>query len=290
MNDTKLQKKLPTAVKETGQYVLAFGVIASMLLVTGFPVFVIFFFGIFAYFLLKMFASGSRNETREIFEFYLSANEILRDDERKWFGFEIKEAILRGESIIKGMSGAPPLVYFTLGALYNKIGDHKAAVNNLSFVLENEDSDESKYAFPSPELRSYVKVLRKIERDPADAPLTSASVRALERARKLRGKILLEESRTKFAHPAPAELKQAQAASDSTFEYSGNGKDPSERRSITDDSVSVNNEKETSFIETTRSNHRRSRPNSARKEKADPFANRKPITEVLHDIYDKNVQ
>ena len=290
MSDNKLQKKLPTAIKETGQYFLAFGVIAAMLLVTGFPVFVIFFFGIFAYFLLKMFATGSRNETREIFEFYLAANEILRDDERKWFGFEIKEAILRGESIVQRMSGAPPLVYFTLGALYNKIGDHKAAVNNLSFVLENEDSDESKYAFPSPELRNYVKVLRKIERDPADAPLTSASVRALERARKLRGRILLEESRVKFAHPAPAELKQAAAADDSTFEYSGNGKEPSERRSITDESVPLKHETGFSFVETASSNDRSRPKHSGKREKADPFANRKPITEVLHDIYDKNVQ
>jgi len=67
-------------MKDRGQYLLAFGVVASMLLVAGFPLFVIFFFGIFAYFLLRMFASGSRSETREIFEFYLTANEMLRDD------------------------------------------------------------------------------------------------------------------------------------------------------------------------------------------------------------------
>ena len=85
MSENKIQKKGPNSVKEKGQYILAFGVVASMLLVTGFPVFVIFFFGIFAYFLFKMFASGSRNETRDIFEFYLSANEMLRDDGRNWF-------------------------------------------------------------------------------------------------------------------------------------------------------------------------------------------------------------
>lgn len=291
MSDNKLQKKLPSAIKETGQYFIAFGVIASMLLVTGFPVFVIFFFGIFAYFLLKMFASASRNETREIFEFYLSANEILRDDERKWFGFEIKEAILRGEAILHRMSGAPPLVYFTLGALYNKIGDHKAAVNNLSYIVENEDSDESRFAFPSAELRNYVKVLRKIERDPADAPLTSASVRALERARKLRGRILLEESRSKFAElPVPAELKEAGAANGSPFEYLNNGKKPSERRSITDESAPLNHQSGGLFAETTMLNENSRPKNSGKKEKRDPFVDRKPISEVLHDIYDKNVQ
>src|SRR5512141_1807489 len=101
MADDKLQKRTPSPIKETGQYLLAFGVIASMLLVVGFPLFVIFFLGIFAYFLFKIFSAGTRNETREIFEFYLSANDILRDDERRWYGFEIKETIGRGEKILK---------------------------------------------------------------------------------------------------------------------------------------------------------------------------------------------
>ena len=77
-DDNKLQKTLPATIKEKGQYFLAFGVIASMLMVARFPSFVIVFFGIFAFFLWKIFSSGSRNETREIFEFYLSANEMLR--------------------------------------------------------------------------------------------------------------------------------------------------------------------------------------------------------------------
>ena len=91
MNETSLQKRLPTSIREKGQYALALVVIASMLVVTNIPVFVIFFFGIFAYFVIRMFSTGPRNETREIFEFYLSANEILRDDDRRWYGFEIQE-------------------------------------------------------------------------------------------------------------------------------------------------------------------------------------------------------
>src|SRR5215468_4467287 len=124
VSDNKLQRRIPSAIKEKGQYVLAFGVIASMLLVVGFPTFVVFFFGVFAYFLWKIFSSASRNETREIFEFYLAANDILRNDERRWFGFEMKDVAGRGENILKNMSGAPPLVYFALGALYSKMGDH----------------------------------------------------------------------------------------------------------------------------------------------------------------------
>ena len=288
MSDNKLEKRAPSAVKEKVQYFLAFGVVASMLLVANFPFFVVFFFGIFGYFLFRMFASGSRHDTREIFEFYLTANEVLRDDERRWYGFEIREAIQRGESLLQRMNGAPPLVHFALGALHNKAGDHSAAVNHLAYVLENESGDESAFAFPSPELRSYVKVLRKIEREPADAPLTSAAVRALERARKIRGKTLLEESRAKVA--LTAELEAAKAAEKKEKEAAlallvaaepeneipkpqPEFADGRERRSVTD--------------EPPRSNGR-SRKDP--KQKRDPFADRKPISEVLHDIYDRNVQ
>ena len=191
----KLQKKSTESLKENTQYALAFGLIATMLFVAGFPMFVIFFFGIFAYFLWKTFSQPSRNETREIFEFYLAANEILRDDERRWFGFEIQEIINRGERILQVINGAPPLVYFTLGALYHKAGDYKSAVNHLAYIVENENADETTYVYPSPDLRNYVKVLRKIEREPAEAPQTSAAMRALERARRNRGKSLLENSR-----------------------------------------------------------------------------------------------
>ena len=166
-----------------------------MLYVAGFPVFVIFFFAIFAYVLFKTFSQPSRSETREIFEFYLSANELLRDDERRWYGFEVQEVVNRGERILQLMNGAPPLVYFTLGALYEKIGDHKSAVNHLAYIIENENADEQTYVYPSPELRGYVKILRKIEREPAEAPQTSAAIRALERARRNRGKAILEHSR-----------------------------------------------------------------------------------------------
>lgn len=281
VND-KLEKKAPTALKEKGQYLLAFGVVASMLLVAGFPMFVVFFFGVFAYFLFKMFSAGSRNETREIFEFYLTANEILRDDERRWYGFEIQEAIRRGESILQRMSAAPPLIHFSLGALYNKAGDHGSAAKHLSYIVENAASDESALVYPSPELRSYVKVLRKIEREPADAPMTSAAVRALERARKIRAKTLLEESRSKMPPPQTADEREAKASERSEvlplpqplFEVSENGE----------------REKSGRFAER---KHPRPAPKERkepRKPKEDPFVDRKSISEVLHDIYDKNIQ
>lgn len=286
MSETQLQKRNSTALKEKGQYLLAFGIVASMLYVAQFPIFVIFFFGIFAYFLLRMFSSGSRSETREIFEFYLTANEMLRDDERRWYGFELNDAIRRGEDIVRRMKSAPPLVHFALGALQNKVGNHKAAVTNLSYVVENSGSNEAAFTSPSPELQSYVRVLRKIEREPTDAPLTSAAVRALERARKLRGKALLEESRQLFA--AGAVVVEAEApialepADENRYKYE------SDRTRSQDDFYS---DEQVGAVEAEpKQNVARSKRSRSASAKADPFVDRKSISEVLHDIYDKNVQ
>jgi hypothetical protein len=281
MNDNKLQKRPPTGVVEKGQYALAFVVVAAMLVVAGFPAFVVFFFGIFAYFLWKIFTSGSRSETRDIFEFYLAANEMLRDDDRRWYGFEIREVISRGVRIVQSMSAAPPLVYFTLGALFHKIGEHKEAVANLKNALENEHSDEMNFVFPSPELRNYVKVLRKIEREPAEAPMTSAAVISLERARRLRGTSLLEESRVKMeALASQAPLIEGSKA---IHPENGNGQTPEQIRP-----ASVVEHGETDQHRSERSEGILSKRRLRSKDPAERFGNRKPISEVLHDIYDDN--
>jgi tetratricopeptide (TPR) repeat protein len=296
VNENKLEKKAPNQLKEKGQYVLAFGVIAAMLLVTGFPTFVIFFFGIFAYFLWKMFSMPSRNETREVFEFYLAANDVLRDDERRWYGFELQEVVNRGERILQSMHGAPPLVYFTLGALYNKIGDHKTAVNHLSYVIENEHADEATYAYPSPELRNYVKVLRKIEREPAEAPLTSAAIRALERARRNRGKALLDESRNQVTAENQKKLEAKLESDQRRGELGENNGETGMLQSITAEAQENRAQKVRQNTENAASTDYRNIKNQEQKSKPEkkeeesPFSNRKPISEVLHDIYDKNIQ
>ena len=283
MSDTQLQRRNKGALKEKGQYLLAFSVVASMLLVAGFPLFVIFFFGIFAYFLLRMFSSGSRSETREIFEFYLTANEMLRDDERRWYGFELNEAIRRGEDIVRRLRPAPPLVHFALGALQNKSGDHKAAVGNLSYVVENSASDEKSFVAASPELQSYVRVLRKIEREPTDAPLTSAAVRALERARKFRAASMLEESRRQFA-AVPLIVDTPIALEAAEKRASEHGRPPT-----TEHISYLHSDGFASETDQRRNGNDHQKP-KAKDEKADPFVDRKSISEVLHDIYDKNVQ
>lgn len=292
MSDNQLQKKGSESIKEKTQYALAFGVIATMLFVAGFPMFVIFFFGIFAYFLWKTFSAPSPNETREIFEFYLSANEILRDDERRWFGFEVQEAIVRGERILQYMNGAPPLVFFTLGALYHKIGDYNSAVNNLSFVLENENSDESTYAYPSPELRNYVRILRKIEREPAEAPQTSAAVRALERARRNRGKTILEDSREKLAEQNRKKRANAIEQKKRKAEITAQNEIPVVPKSVTEEipeTIAPNGSARRSVTDPQPANGESKPKKKKEKTKEDLFANRKPISEVLHDIYDKNI-
>lgn len=284
----QLQQKNSSALKEKTQYGLTFGVIATMLFVAGFPMVVIFFFGVFAYFLWKTFSQPSQQGIRQVFEFYLSANEILRDDERRWFGFEVQEVILRGERILQAMHGAPPLVYFTLGALYHKIGNHEAAVNNLSYVVENDSSDESTYVHPSPDLRAYVKVLRKIEREPTEAPQTSAAVRSLERARKNRGPKMLEESRERLLE-MQTENERAQRRQLTTEpEPAVKSEEEPLLKSVTD--PKVRDGQGAARGKTARPDVHRKQPPKNKRKKDDLFANRKPITEVLHDIYDKNVQ
>ncbi len=297
--NNKLQKKIPNSIKEKSQYFLAFGVIATMLLVTGFPLFVISFFGIFAYFVWKTFLNPSHNGVRDVFEFYLTANEILRDDERRWFGFEIQEVINNGELILQRMSGAPPLVYFTLGALYHRVGNYKAAVNNLTYVLENNTSDESQYVYATPELKEYVKVLRKIERDPAEAPQTSAAIRALERTRRNRGQVILDESKK-----AIEVLEQKKLATSVSHNGSQNRVENGVLAHLESEKHDPHHENNHLFVEekteqkfgfTTFANLVSEKveevtnsvtPKPKKKEPKQP-QNRKSISEVLHDIYDK---
>lgn len=286
MND-KLQKKQSVALREKTQYLITFGVIASLLVVSGFPVVVVFFFGVFAFLLWKTFSQPRVPGVKEVFEFYLSASEILRDDERRWFGFEVREVISRAEKILHVMHGAPPLVYFAIGALYHKIGDHEAAVTNLAYVVENDNADESTYIHPSGDLREYVKLLRKIERDPKEAPKTSAAVRLLERLRKNRGAALLADSREK--------VRSAPRAKTHALEDKGAGKNVA--RDVTSGSrnrgVRPRPVRDAGAGESGAYGDRKSgawKLKGASKADEDRFPDRKPITEVLHDIYDKNIQ
>ena len=192
--------------RDAGQKLVAIIVILAMLALMGIPPTVIFFFATVVYFVWRAVDRSEQHETRRIFDFYLAASEILREDERRWFGFEIAEVIGQGESVVHSMADPPPLVYFALGALYHRIGDYESAAESLTYVVENEWGGELHCTAPSAELRRYASVLRKLERDPSEGPLTVAAVRNLEHARQARAAALLEESRKQSGAPTAAEL------------------------------------------------------------------------------------
>ena len=235
--------------KEAAQRLLAILIIIAMLGVMGIPFSVIIFFATISFFIWRAVQHTEHQETGRVFEFYISANDILREEERHWFGFEISEVIERGERILHSMSDPPPLVYFALGALYQRAGDHEAAAEHLSYVVENDLSNERHRFVPSPELKRYVHILRKLEREPTVAPQTMAAIRGLERARHNRAAFMLAESRERL----------------NVIPQLGAQTSYSEQASVTNDPTA--------------------KPETARRQSAP--APPQPIAEVLRDLYEE---
>ena len=200
--------------KDWGQKLVAILVVLAMLAMMGIPPSVLAFFSVIVFFVWRAVDRSEQHETRRVFEFYLAAHEILREDDRQWYGFEINEAVNQGEAVLHSMRDAPPLVYFALGSLYQRAGDHESAAEHLAYVVENESAAEEHRSDPSPELRRYVSVLRRLEREPADGPHTIAAVRSLERLRRARAANLLAESRARLgvARATPQQVAQTDAA------------------------------------------------------------------------------
>src|ERR671929_2059746 len=200
-----------TKGQETAQRLIAVVVIMAMLGVMGIPLTVILFFATVVYFVWRAVQRSEQRDVKNIFDFYIAADAILRDEEKRWYGFEIGQVVSEGERVLHLMPDPPPLVYFTLGALHHRAGDHDSAAEHLAYVTEDERGDEHSRTQPSPELRRYVEVLRRIEREPAEAPQTMAAIRSLERARRTRAAAMLEESRTRLraaSHGAIASAPQ----------------------------------------------------------------------------------
>ena len=179
-------------------------VIVAMLDAVGVPpVIMVLFSGMCV--VVWLFARRAQErEVERIFDFYVAADAVLREEERRWYGFEIAEVIEHGESLLEIMPDPPPLNYFALGALYQRLGNHAAAVEYLSRVIEDEQDDETHRTAPSPQLRRYVSMLRRIEYQPSLAPQTVAAIRSLERARQRKASKLLCESRALMASALPA--------------------------------------------------------------------------------------
>lgn len=255
--------------RQLAQYVVGFCVAGTLMYFAGIPLFLLFFVGVLTIFILKVFSSEGRGGARKIFEFYLLANEILRADNRRWFGFELVDAIERGESIIASMPSAPPLLHFTLGALYQKIGRQISAEQYLSKALEGPESDEMSFVQPTRELADYARMLRRIEASPGAAPLTSAAVRSLERLRRTRGHALLDRARQSPEIDLSRDVEQIQV-------FDGGAENVSSR----DISLDKPNTQIQSVTRTTRPRK------LSRHDKGTNGDARPTISEVLHDIYD----
>lgn len=146
-------------------------------------------------------------DLQRVFEFYVAADAILRDEDRKWFGFELAEVIEEGERALDFIPDTPPLHFFALGALYHRIENYDASVDYLSRVLEDEVWAEQHRLAPSPQLRRYVQMLRQIEYDPSRAPAILAAIRNLERTRTKNAAHLLLESRKHLTAPMNADTQ-----------------------------------------------------------------------------------
>ena len=170
------------------------------------PVVMVFFTGA----VLVIWLVARRAQMREverIFEFYIAADAILREEERRWYGFEIAEVIEHGESLLETMPDPPPLHFFALGALYQRLGNHDAAVQYLSRLDDDQQYDETHRIVPSPQLRRYVMMLRRLEQHPAAEPQTLAAIRNLERARQRSAGKMLLDSRSLVENTVTVEAK-----------------------------------------------------------------------------------
>ena len=188
---------------------IAIVIIVAILNAVGLsPVVMVFVTGVV--FVIWMFARRAQmREVERIFEFYIAAEAILREEERRWYGYEIAEVIEHGESMLEIMPDPPPLCYFTLGALYQRLGNHAAATQYLSKLSEDALYDETRRLAPSPQLRRYVTMLRRFEFHPAADPQTLAAVRNLERLRQRNAAKMLTESREELVNAAAAAASAA---------------------------------------------------------------------------------
>lgn len=170
-------------------------IVIAMLNAVGFPPVIMVMITSMVFVVWLFVRRAQAREVERMFDFYIAADAILRDEERRWYGFEIAEVIEHGESLLDIMPDPPPLNYYALGALYHRLGNHKASVDYLSRITEDVHYDETHRTTPSPQLRRYVMMLRRIEYHPASAPLTLAAIRGLERARQRNAEKILLESR-----------------------------------------------------------------------------------------------
>src|ERR1051325_11170731 len=123
-------------------------VVVAMLNAVGFPPVIMVLITGMVFVVWLCIRRSQAREVERMFDFYIAADAILRDEERRWYGFEIAEVIEHGESLLDILPDPPPLNYFALGALYQRLGNHTAAVEYLSRVAEDERCYEAHRTAP----------------------------------------------------------------------------------------------------------------------------------------------
>ena len=189
--------------KKLIQKSIAVVVIVALLQLVGVSPMIMLFATTIVFFAWIVSHRSQARELEQMFNFYVSAEAVLRDDERHWYAFEVAEVIEEGERAFDWMPDCPTLHLFALGALYHRIGKYEVTVEYLGRVLEDGHYDEQQNTSPSNQLRRYVMMLRRLEANPALAPQKLAAVRSLERMRRKHASRLLQESRTFLQTPKP---------------------------------------------------------------------------------------
>ncbi|HEX6729492.1 MAG TPA: hypothetical protein VF074_05750 [Pyrinomonadaceae bacterium] len=239
---------MSSSSKRFVQKTIAVIVIVAVLDVVGVsPLLMLFVTGV-VFVVWALNRRARHHELERIFNFYVAADAILRDEDRRWYGFEIAEVIEDGEYSLDVMPDCPALHLFALGALYYRIGKLEMTAEYLTRVVEDDSYDERQHISPSPQLRQYVSMLRRIEANPSHAPQQLAAVRSLERLRRKQAAVLLRQSRATLRTQNENKTTPDQVL-----------------KTATTQSVTID---ETMLPSPT------------------PTSARPPISEVLHDVYD----
>jgi hypothetical protein len=198
------QRPLNLDKKKLVQGIVVLAIVAALLVLVGLK-----FIGLAAVIVISLIGTGvlvalgirrwQRRQTEVIFGFYVTANEILgEDDKPRRYHFEIAEAIKTGEKAVSSMPDPPPLSSFALGALYHAAGNQNGAVQHLALAAEEELLKESPHIPPSRQLRRYVRRLRQIERRPERWPGINVAVQNLERLHHERAALLLAQNQSQL--------------------------------------------------------------------------------------------
>lgn len=190
--------------RRIAQKVISVVVIVAVLQAVGLPPAILTFLVGVGILVWQLARSGERRETQRIFRFYVSAEEVLRDEDRRWYKFELVDALNEGDCVLNSMPDPPPLCYFVVGALCYHAGDYANSVEYLTPILQPEWLEERRQAAPSPQLRRYVEFLRSLEREPVIAPEALKAVRSLELMQRTGAARLLMESRKYLTHATAA--------------------------------------------------------------------------------------